>query len=426
MPSKNVEKPIRAIVSVPMLLLITLLCDTALGQGGGLILYETGTPHNGRSQAGASAVADDASTAWYNPAGMTRLKKNALLVGAQPFYLNTRFDSSANTTTLGGDGGNAGGVFPAAGFYYVHVLSDEARLGFTFNSFFGLGINYKDNWAGRYTVQDTSLTTLNFNPSFAYRLNDWLSLGAGVMFLLGKYEQEAALFNVTQPYDGKYEIQDADDWTVAFNLGAHIEPREETRIGVTYRSEADFDLTGDIRFTNLGPILGSKLFDSNFSAELKLPQGINVGLYHELSPQFAFLADAGWTDWSSFSSQTLNVGQLDRDIDRKWKDTWHAGMGCQYWLDPVWLLETGYAFDSSPVSSSDRTPDLPVDEQHRFSVGARHYLSENSTIGLAYTYAYLGKARIKNHQLGNVPVILDGDYEKNEAHFLTLTYAYRF
>lgn len=145
---------------------------------GGIVLYEIGTPDVGHAAAGRAALGQDASTAVTNPAAMTRLKQSKYLVGLQPFYINLKFDAGPNMTTTGGNGGNGGGISPAAGFYYVHNISSDLKLGVASFSYFGLALDFDDNWAGRYYLEETALLTLGFSPSLGYRVNDWLAIGA--------------------------------------------------------------------------------------------------------------------------------------------------------------------------------------------------------------------------------------------------------
>ncbi len=52
---------------------VLLSSRSAFAQAGGLALPEPGGPISGTSQAGQAAIARDASTAWLNPAGLTRV-----------------------------------------------------------------------------------------------------------------------------------------------------------------------------------------------------------------------------------------------------------------------------------------------------------------------------------------------------------------
>jgi long-chain fatty acid transport protein len=146
---------------------------------GGLGLYEVGSPDLGTASAGRAALAADASTAWGNPAGMTRLDGAHVLFGLQPIIVTSEFDPGSQTTTPGTDGGNAGGFVPAGGLYGVYSILPELKVGASLNSYVGGSLNYDDDWVGRYYTTEAEILTFNLNPVIAYRVLPWLSLGAG-------------------------------------------------------------------------------------------------------------------------------------------------------------------------------------------------------------------------------------------------------
>jgi long-subunit fatty acid transport protein len=81
--------------------------STAPAQAAGLWVFEQGTPDLGTAAAGRAAMAKDASTAFGNPAGMTRLKDSQITAGAQALFPRIKFDAD-NSSFGGGNGGNAG------------------------------------------------------------------------------------------------------------------------------------------------------------------------------------------------------------------------------------------------------------------------------------------------------------------------------
>jgi long-chain fatty acid transport protein len=89
---------------VYVVLLTAVLIMPASVWAGGLCLYEIGTPEVGLASAGWAARAQDASTVFTNPAGMTRLRQSELQVGLQPLYLGVEFDLDSNTTVSGSSG----------------------------------------------------------------------------------------------------------------------------------------------------------------------------------------------------------------------------------------------------------------------------------------------------------------------------------
>ena len=236
--------------------LLAVLCvflHVPAAKGGGLWLYEGGSPDLGTAGAGRAALASDASTA-----GMTRLDRSQMLTAVQGLYIDSQFDTELSGFG-GGDGGNAGGFVPSGGLHYVHRVSDDLRLGISAGSYFGLGADYVDDWAGRYYTTKAELLTFGVNPGAGYRVNNWLSVGAGVSVLYATLDQKAAVNNSAVPgqtglADGKLEL-DADDVGYGFNLGMLVSPWSGTRFGLTYRSEVDLKFEDAATLKNIGPVL---------------------------------------------------------------------------------------------------------------------------------------------------------------------------
>ena len=146
------------------------------------------------------------------------------------------------------------------------------------------------------------MQAMGFHPALAYQVNDWLSLGAGVVALYGVLEEKIAVNNIgpNQP-DGKLKLEDSD-WTYQANLGVLVEPRKGTRFGLTYLSEADLELKDKAKFSDLGPGLepllqANVLLDTKLKFDFTMPQQVMLSAYHELNDRWALMGNLGWQDW---------------------------------------------------------------------------------------------------------------------------------
>jgi long-chain fatty acid transport protein len=399
---------------------------------GGLYLYELGTPDVGTAAAGWAARAQDAATVFTNPAGMTRLEKSELLAGVQPLYLHAEFSPDSSTTTSGSDG-DASTWLPAGGLYYVHNLMPKLKIGVSAAGYFGLGLEYENDWVGRYYVQEIKLQALGIQPALAYQVADWLSLGAGVVALYGVLEEKAAVNNIdpNQP-DGKLEIKDSD---IAYqvNLGVLVEPRQGTRFGLTYLSEGDLEFKDQPDFSNLGPGLeailrANGLLDADIKVEFTMPQALMLSAFHELTVRWALMGNLGWQQWSEFGKVGVAVTSDDPSsltLDRNYKDTWHVAVGAQYRVADPWLLTAGVAYDSSMVDDEDRTPDLPLGEAWRFGLGARYDRSKNLALGVGYTFLWSGDLDMDVNR-GPLAGRVSGTYENTSMSFINFYLNWRF
>ena len=181
-----------------VLVLFNIFVSTS-AWAAGLWLYEATTPDVGTAAAGRAAADNDASTAGTNPAGMTRIERVQLLAGFQGLAVRAKFDTDSSSFA-GGDGGKAGDFVPVASLHYVGSLNPDLKLGASMGFHFGLGLDYDDDWAGRYYVQEAEFTTFGINPGVGDRVNNWLSVGAGFSIVYAQLEQKTAINNINTPY----------------------------------------------------------------------------------------------------------------------------------------------------------------------------------------------------------------------------------
>jgi len=397
----------RVKISAIIALFFIFINTTALA--GGLYINEFGTPSMGVAGAGANAVASDASTSFHNAAGMTRIKGKELMGTAGLLNATVKFDPDADTPIPGGDGGDAGGPAPIIGGFYVHSLSDKWKLGANLITITGAILDYDDDWTGRYLNTEVKLLTMTFYPSVAYRVNNWLSLGGGPQIMYADLELKS---KATPPNGtGKVKI-DGDDVAFGFGLGALFEVSERTRFGVVYQSEIEPEFDGDVKVSGPG-------IEAGTDTKITLARFIKVSGYHELNDRWALLGTVGWEDWSAFEDVNISTGQGSQKIPRNWHDTWKFAAGVHFRPVDKWLLQLGFSYDTSPVDSDDRTPDMAIDRQIRYATGVQYKWSDRLSIGGEFVYADYGKAKIDND-------LLKGDYKRNDILFFALNANWKF
>ncbi|MDX2168608.1 MAG: outer membrane protein transport protein [Deltaproteobacteria bacterium] len=395
-----------------------------LARAGGLGLYEVGAPDLGTASAGRAALAADASTAWGNPAGMTRLQGSQILFGLQPLIVTTEFDVGTGTTTTGTNGGNAGGFVPSGGLYGVYEIMPDLKLGASLNSYVGGSLNYDDNWVGRFYTTQTELLTFNLNPVIAYRVLPWLSLAAGFSVQYADLKQELATPNALDPAaDGRMKYQD-HNFGFGGNIGALFEIDELTRVGLTYRSQVDQSFDDVPSFSRVPP--GTVV--RSLGLDMTIPQEVMLSGFRQVTDDLALMANFDWQNWSQFGQ--FNVGlsgtpPRSKAFDANLDDTFQAAFGVHYRLGAPTMLQLGFAYDSSAADEQQRTPSLPIDQQFRFAAGVTYAVTDDYTLGFAYEYASLGSASLDTTR-GPLSGTLQGDYSTNTLNVLGFTVNHRF
>jgi long-chain fatty acid transport protein len=346
-----------------------VLAFVSSARAAGLLLYETGAPDLGTASAGRAAMAADASTVAANPAGMTLLDRSQLLGAAGALLPFTNFDLAPETTTFGGGGGNAGVFTPIGGFFYAHKLSEQLWLGLATDSDFGLSGNYGKSWAGRYYVTQESIITGKANPSIAYMVNDWLSVGAGFSFSVGRLLFQSKVNNVLpRTPDGGLAIE---SWDEAFggNVGVLLKPLDKLRVGLTYQSPIDYKFGFRPHLTDLGPLLSrlrTRIGGSKINIPMEVPQQVMLSGLYDVTSYWSLMGNVGWQNWSAFSEFPIGISAVNQrtvDVNLRFSDTCQIAIGQQLRFREKWLWSAGFAYDSSPVSEANRVATLPLDRQ---------------------------------------------------------------
>jgi len=164
-------------------------------RAGSFVLSEQSVSSLGTAFAGGAASAEDASTLFFNPAGLARLDYGEFQMGLHAIIPSDTFENQGSRYNLPGtpfnglavkgtNDGNAG-VFHIIGNTYLSqpVLRNSScgdlTIGLGITAPFGLETDYSPDWVGRYAALRTKLLTLDIQPTIAWRW-DRLSLGAGL------------------------------------------------------------------------------------------------------------------------------------------------------------------------------------------------------------------------------------------------------
>lgn len=400
----------------------------------GFALNEQSISGMGTGFAGRSSSADDASTVFGNPAGMSRLKREQVTVGGAAIIAKSDIKGSG---TFGGS--NDGDMVPVVGVpmgYYVKPIDDHWAFGFGVYVPFGLITDYEHGFAGRYFGSKSEVQVVTLQPTISYAFNDKVSIGFGPTINRIDGTLESAALNRATPgsNDGKVKIT-GDDTAVGYNIGVMVQATDRTRVGLTYHSMVDYKLKGDTKISGpgFGPFSGSK-FDA--SLKIKTPESVDFSVTHELDDNWTLYAGSTWTRWSRLESIVVNnegtgplapaLGQIAEE--QNWHDTWAHAIGAAYKLNKEWTLRAGFSVDQSPANNQNRSPRIPTGDRKVFSLGAGWNPSDDMTIDVAYSY--LMEEDVKIHQSTAITdPSFKGSYTakyENSAHGLGASLTYRF
>jgi len=389
-------------------LLLTLF--TSHGYAGALYVPETANPSDTAfAGAGLAGRAQDAGTVFTNPAGMTRFNKPAMLASGGATFLHVPFNPDSGNTIPGTDG-SASGWVPYGTFAYIYPVSDKLKLGVNVGNNFGLSLDWGTNWVGRYTATEATLAAPQVQPTVAYKVNDWLSVGAGAGLTLGYLAAKLRVHNPDLPGDGKMEF-DETAFAVQGNFGIMLNPSPDTRIGLRYLTETELDFDGvDPHFKRIGPaLLPVTNLVNDLDLGLKMPQSVMLGVFHDINDKWAVLGSLGWEEWSRFGHVEISVDDSpDVIANLKYENVYHVGIGAQYQYDSKWRYSAGYSYDSALSKGKHRSAMIPMGEMSRVGGGVEYKKRSDLTVGAAMDIMWEGDLSLNGSSNGGT---LSGEYE---------------
>ncbi len=363
----------------------------------------------GTASAGSAALAEDASTIFFNPAGMTELSGGQIMVGGHILRPSANTNDLGSTASNGfgtvstgtNDGGNPFDVegIPNAYFAYPVLADNSLWLGLGISAPFGLANNYGSTWIGRYDSVESELKTIDIAPSIAYAPTDWLSVGAGVNV---QYADARLTSAIPSPLtaggpvaatDGFSDLA-GDALTAGFNAGILLKPVDGTKVGVHYRSAISHELEGRIIITN--PVdAGGAVTNLAGNVGLDLPDIATVSLAQKITDRLELLGSVSWIGWNNFDSIPVEFavgGGSTKTLN--YENTNSFAIGARYQLNDKWLLRAGYQFDETPTNDQFRTTSIPDGDRQWFAAGASYDVNEKWTLDFGAVYVDVAKENI--------------------------------
>jgi long-chain fatty acid transport protein len=366
-------------------------------------LWEQNASGLGTAYAGSAAVADNASTIFYNPAGMSELAGYQVSVGVTGVGPSYTFRNDGSSLA-GNNGGDAGGWHAVPNLYLSGRLTDKLTLGLGISSPFGLATEYDSGWVGRAQTIKSDVRTINYNPSVSYRLNDKVSLGFGVNY----QKIDAELTNAGGSLKG-------DDSTWGWNAGALFTLSPAMRVGLSYRSSMKYTLEGTLNGAT--PV----------RADLELPDTAILSVWQQVSDRWEAMGDLSYTRWNTLKSLNVISRASGNAIAQagetfNYDNSWRIAWGAAYKASEAAKIKFGIAYDRTPVRDTDRSARVPDNSRLWLSLGGQWNAGRQGKVDLGYSYLYLRDPDINMTKNGTT---LRGSYDAS-AHIVGLQYSVGF
>lgn len=468
---------------LPLIIAVALSSLSASALASGYRFGSQSVAAQGTADANA-AEANDASTIFYNPAGLSRLDGTQLNFGATVVVPHSTFQDTGSTHFTGAPTGGtaAHGYAPdavtAPSLYASKKINDQWTAGVGLFVPYGAKLDYGSTWTGRYALDNVKLQAITLNPSASFKLNEHHAFGFGVMAEyfdadLGQaVDVPGTIAALSSPLAAAQNAQlrgtivalggnpavlatahdahasiNGKDWGYGFNLGYMYTLDANTRFGIAYRSSVahalkgdaywDFSMVSTDQITNQVLAASGHRLNSASLVKLRTPETLSVNVFHQFNSQWDGMADLTWTRNSRLTDlhiQFPNTKEGDLVINQQWKNTVRLALGTNYRYNDKLMARAGVAYDQAPVPNAKlRDPALPDSDRYQFSLGAAYKLSPQSTIDVAYSYLNFKNADT-NYTNSCSPVIptctgngetTRGTY-KTHLQLLGVAYNYKF
>ena len=380
---------------------------------GGFQLTEQSALALGRAYAGVGVDGTDVSGVYYNPATMTLHPGTQMQLGIVGVGLNLDYAGDNGSRE---NGRKKPEVVPHA--FVSHQLTDDAWVGFALTVPFGLSTDYSNDWEQSGDGTSAMIKVIDFNPNFAYKLSDKVSLGAGFSY---QYVEAKLGFNwdnhpqLSNYHFGQSHLKvDGHAW--GWNVGMMWTPVETVRVGLSYRSKVEHTVYGHLRTQN--PYL--KTMDA--SVTMDAPAWAMLSAAWDVNDWLSLYGTFRWADWSSFQRLTIDTPTMSLPSEKKWKDTYLMTLGYDAKMSDFWTLRGGVGYETSTISDPTlRTGTIPDADRYWLAIGSSFHWTKDFQTDVAF--AHLRGVHERSVYQGGQEI---GKFRKLDAYLIGVQAQYRF
>lgn len=419
-----------------------LLLGVPAGLGAqGFGVYEHGTCTMGRAGVAAANPCNDGSAIFFSPAGLANITGTKISAGGVLIVPSGSF--TRDRTGITTDAPSQQYLVPNV--YIARAMSPQLALGFGVYAPYGLGTKWPsdDSFEGRFLGYNTSLKSIYFQPTAAYKVNDKLQLGLGFAYIHASVELHQRVDLSTQVVPGQtfrfsaLGIAEGTDFAdagltasgsgFAINFGGIWKVTKQLTVGGHWLTRRTISFDGDVDFNQVltgltlpagnpvtnGPPLpvdnlvapqfltGGPLVDQGAATEITLPPQGSLGFAFQLNDKWTVMGDYQLVVWGWFNSLVLdfeNATTPDITLYEGYRDTHGFRVGVEHARTSKVTLRAGYLYHSAAAPAETVTPLLPEGARNEATLGVGLALSPKIHADLAYQYIKQNDRRGRVHE----------------------------
>jgi long-chain fatty acid transport protein len=350
----------------------------------GFTVQTQGLKQQAMGNAGTAFI-QDAATVFYNPAGMASLKENSFTVGGNYISINSLVQDSSTRRDITSE--RVAYTISAYGVYGFDSAKSPSlqnlKFGLGVYTPFGSGVEFENNWFGRFMVEKSELKTITIQPSASYKVFDNLSVGGGLMATMGSFSKSKDINLIDSLGTYSNMSLSGDFMEYGANIGVIYNPIEAITIGVSYRTamEANID-KGEFIADSIPSSLQNEIpATGNFSTMLALPSVFSIGLAYKLSDKLDITGDYNSYGYKAFKEVAIDfdvdheTSELDDQTEvRNLENAYAMIIGVQYKIMDALSARIGGRYVTGATPDGYVTPDGADASRFAYSIGAGYQI----------------------------------------------------
>lgn len=299
-----------------------------------------------------TAIADDASSFYYNVAGISQIENNFVELGSDFCFPRLKFQLPDSWGGYSEKTKNK--VFPMPLAAGIFRLTDKLVLGGGFYTPYGLGIEYPKNQRHGMLYQKSLLSLTNATIALSYEINDTLSIGAGLDIGWSQFCYNAQFHQVGQlSIDPLFLENSGNGFGMSWRLGFMFKPSEKFSWGFGYSAPMSVTLKGETDLSLFGLDLGNDHFQTRFT----FPARFGTGVAYKPAKKLLLAFDANYYDYSGADKMVFNFNKLPTITQElRWRNFISLHFGVEYQLNDNWFVRTGAGWQGAPFPDSTMNP----------------------------------------------------------------------
>ena len=343
-------------------LLSYVLFAATSSYGQGFQVNFQGQKQQGMGCAG-TALNVDASSLFFNPGASAFANKSEVNLAGTPIFAHVLYTDSATQTSYRTNN-PVGTPFSVYGLYHFKKSLEPLSIGLAVYTPFGSTVQWEPGWIGRFAITRLSLKAIFFQPTFSYRINERLGIGAGFVLSNGSVNLQKDI--PVQDSLGNYGHAELAGKAIGFgyNTGIHYHVNERFSLGLTYRSKVNMSVNNGSATFTVPAALATSFPNGTFSSQLPLPSVLTLGLSFTPNSKWSFVLDVNRVNWKVYDTlafdYALNTSSLgDTKSARNYESIFAFRGGVAYAATNKWTFRIGSGFGFTPVQSGYVTPETP-------------------------------------------------------------------